>query len=187
MTGIIGTAGRDKAKPMTPALWRWMVNDAIERLDRSHEVHLVSGGAAWADHLAVWLFLDGLATGLTLHLPAPFDGTRFIGPQDSSASAANYYHREFSRVIGLDSLAMLDQAIEGGALITQEPSSNGYQGMIRRNAKVARDATTLIAYTFGRNKKPDNGGTADTWSKCMGERIHVPLPYLRGQTAKVNC
>jgi len=47
---IIGTAGRDKTIPMTRALWDWMLDDAKNRLKFKH--HLVSGGAAWADHLA---------------------------------------------------------------------------------------------------------------------------------------
>ena len=41
---IIGTAGRDKEKPMSLALWKFMLNDAYSRIPLG--AHLISGGAA---------------------------------------------------------------------------------------------------------------------------------------------
>lgn len=172
---IIGTAGRDKTKPMTLALWNWMLDDAERHVKFEH--HLVSGGAAWADHLAVALYINGKVDHLTLHLPAPFVNGRFNGPDNSSASAANYYHGRFSRTLGVDTMHGIAMAIDGGATVTHEPARPGYSGMFARNAKVAR-VDGMLAYTFGEGDVPADGGTRDTWDQCRGKRIHVPLPIL---------
>lgn len=169
---IIGTAGRDKSKPMTSDLWEWMVRDALMRVPRGS--HLVSGGAAWADHLAVDLFLSGHAGELTLHFPTPFD-KRFIGPQAGAASAANYYHSIFSRITGRNSLAEIQRALDIGAISTSEPAASSYGGMFARNAKVAQ-SEKMLAYTFG-IARPTGGGTLDTWNKCKGDRTHISLSF----------
>ena len=171
---IIGTAGRDKTMPMTLKLWQWMVSDARRRT--SADDHLISGGAAWADHLAVVMFLQRHVKGLTLHMPAPFDG-RFIGPSSSAASAANYYHDRFSQLVGVDTL---DQIAVAASMEncdgTFESERAGYSGMFARNNKVASGCDKMLAYTFGTGDTPADGGTRDTWDKCRGERVHIPLP-----------
>lgn len=173
---IIGTAGRDKTKPMTHELWNWMITSALGLVPKGS--HLVSGGAAWDDHLAVALFLNGHASYLTLHLPAPFDYASggFAGPANSSASAANYYHKLFSEAIGVDTLSQIEQAAcmpncDG----TFEFPSKGYGGMFARNNKVAQ-ADEMLAYTFGLSDVPADGGTKDTWDKCKGKKFHISLP-----------
>lgn len=171
---IIGTAGRDKSMPMTLALWQWMINDLAGRIN--HTDHLISGGAAWADHLAVSAFLNGFCKELTLHMPAPFDG-RFIGPSNSAASAANYYHDRFSQAIGIDTLEEISLAAAGDNCHgTFESERAGYSGMFARNNKVASGCDRMLAYTFGTGDTPADGGTRDTWDKCRGERVHIPLP-----------
>lgn len=174
---IIGTAGRDKTKPMNRDLWKWMLEDATSRIE--FESTLVSGGAAWADHLAVQLYIMGLADNLTLHLPAPLGPKGFTGPERSAASAANYYHQLFSRVIGVDTLAEVRLAIEGGAHATYEPEAHGYSAMFARNRKVAQ-ADAMLAYTFGTGDVPADGGTKDTWDQCRGQRTHISLPIFHG-------
>lgn len=174
---IIGTAGRDKSIPMTPALWSWMLADAAGRT--SQEDHLVSGGAAWADHLAVALFLKARAASLTLHLPAPFVEHLFVGPQGSAASAANYYHQRFSQVIGADTLQHVARALRTeNCNSTFEPVARGYRAMFARNRKVAAAVADglVLAYTFGEGDVPADGGTKDTWDQCKGRRIHIALP-----------
>lgn len=138
------------------------------------ENHLVSGGAAWADHLAVAMYMSGAVDNLTLHLPAPFDGTKFIGPEKSAASAANYYHQKFSRILGVNTLNEIAQVIAGGASVTYEPIAHGYGGLFTRNKKVAK-ADGMVAYTFGIGDVPADGGTKDTWDQCRGNRVHVSL------------
>ncbi len=172
---IIGTAGRDKNLPMDIRLWLWMLEDAKQRVARGS--HLVSGGAAWADHLAVALRLCGHVEHLTLHLPAPF-GVRFNGPEKSSAFAANFYHYQFSKVIGESSLSQI-MAVRDmeGVTITEEPAAPGFGGFFSRNKKVA-ECEWMLAYTFGTCGVPADGGTRDTWNKCRGHRSHIELPTL---------
>ena len=169
---VIGTAGRDKTIPMTRQLWEWMLEDARSRIPFG--VCLVSGGAAWADHVAVVLFLEGHVKALRLHLPAPFNG-RFEGPRNSSASVANYYHSKFSSIIGEDTFSHISKAIDMGAEVTYEAPSVGYSGMFSRNKLVAR-SDGMLAYTFGTGDTPADGGTRYTWDRSRGRRLHVPLP-----------
>jgi len=175
---IIGTAGRDKTKPMTKALWSWMITDVLSRVPKGAE--LVSGGAAWADHLAVYLFLSGHASKLTLHLPAPLVDGKFEGPSCSSGNVATYYHRKFSQVIGENNT--MRQIEQAGAMKnctgSFQPAAWNYQAMFVRNAIVAAQADEMLAYTFGPGDKPADGGTASTWNMCRGKRTHVSLPYL---------
>lgn len=171
---IIGTAGRDKTAPMTAGLWGAMTRDAAGRV-RAQDV-LVSGGAAWADHLAVHLFLEGLCSGLELYLPAPFDG-KFCGPRSSSASAANYYHERFSLVTRSNTLSQIGEAISRGALTHAQPEMAGYRGMFARNALVAKAADAVLAYTFGEGVATDSG-TGNTWAQVRGEKTHVSLDRL---------
>jgi len=180
---IIGTAGRDKTKPMTVALWQWMLNDARSRIPKGS--HVVSGGAAWADHIAVIMYLCGHAGGVTLHLPAPFVNGKFVDSGFKSAGgAANYYHRLFSETIQRDTLGQIAELIArswasgvADIHIGCEPPGPGIGGMFARNAKVAL-ADEMLAYTFGEGNQPADGGTADTWKKHQGPKTHVPLPIL---------
>lgn len=64
---IIGTAGRDKNHPMSAKHWDFMCNTVIAELEPDD--HLISGGAAWSAHVAVWAFRIGLVHNLSLHLP----------------------------------------------------------------------------------------------------------------------
>jgi hypothetical protein len=174
---IIGTAGRDKTIPMSMALWQWMLDKAKTLIPR--DAHLVSGGAAWADHIAVALFLEGYSDRLTLHLPAPLskESGWFIGSDRGSAVAANFYHQKFSKIIGRNSLAELLEAATWSTCDGTFEDLPGYRGMFVRNAKVAQ-CEAMLAFTFGKGNEPATGGTLDTWNKCQGERLHVSLPYL---------
>ena len=172
---VIGTAGRDKTIPMTHRLWQWMLDDIASRV--KWDDHLVSGGAAWADHLAIAMFLEGHVKTLTLHLPAPYVNGVFIGPYKSAASAANFYHRKFGNEIETNTLGEIEQAGNmehcHGSF---EPAAEGYGAMFNRNKKVAASAELVLAYTFGTGDQPADGGTKNTWDQCKGDRIHVPLP-----------
>lgn len=175
---VIGTAGRDKSQPMDASLWEAMLADLRGRVGKDDV--LVSGGAAWADHLAVHLFLDGHVGGLELFLPAPMvDGEFDPSIPESAASAANYYHGKFKAATGVDGLAEISVAIDMGATVSFEPAAPGYRAMFARNAKVARRSTGAIAYTFGEGDEPADGGTQDTWNQIKGPKTHVALGALR--------
>lgn len=176
---IIGTAGRDKTRVMDSALWEGMLSDAKKRVKPTDT--LVSGGAAWSDHLAVTLFNAGLVKGLQLFLPAPLTETGFTGPDQSAASAANYYHQRFLEQTGVDGLHEIHQAIKNGAQVTCEPPASGYAAMFARNKKVAAASNAVLAYTFGEGQEPEDGGTKNTWEQIRGQRIHVPLGDITHQ------
>lgn len=174
---IIGTAGRDANRHYTRTLWDQMLEDARSRIPE--DTHLVSGGAAWADHLAVALFLEGHASALTLHLPAPLDTEEgFLGPFKSAGSTADFYHRRFSQVIHEDTLGQIIRAARMDDFdATIEPEGPGYSAMFKRNAKVAADAQGVLAYTWGLGDVAD-GGTKHTWDliRCARQhKVHVSL------------
>ena len=173
MIAIIGTAGRDKTKPMTKALWGAMQRDVLVRVPKG--AHVCSGGAAWADHLAVFLFLFGHADRITLHLPAPMNHARLVGKYSTAGSVANYYHELFSNSIGRDTLADVIECVrtekcEG----TFEPVGLNMTTMFARNQQIAQ-CGSMIAYTWGEGAIPANGGTRHTWDHCRGTKVHVPL------------
>lgn len=173
---VIGTAGRDKSIQMSPRHWDFMCSTLADELQPGDT--LVSGGAAWADHVAVWAFGTDLVTDLTLHLPAPFVNGQFKGEYGTSGNACNYYHELFSRVMGFDSRNHLVQAImhKNVALTTQRESS-GYGAMFARNKLVAEQCTHMVAFTFGEGDVPADGGTKMTWDLAASkERCHVTIP-----------
>jgi len=185
--GIIGTAGRDPRFRwrMTRALYLRMYNHArvlTEELAEEYEwLRVVSGGAAWSDHLAVNLFLKEHAEELLLHLPSEFGPHGFRPVPEApdtrkAANAANRYHSMFSAAIRHDSLGDIQQALE-----FEGAESTVSAGFHARNRRIAQDAQILIAYTWGEQDFPTDGGTRHTWtcSKLPEERkIHVCLADL---------
>ncbi|WP_225784532.1 hypothetical protein [Xenophilus sp. Marseille-Q4582] len=173
---IIGTAGR--GTPLTKAHWDFMVATALEVIPAGR--HVVSGGAAWADHVAVRLLTLGHAGALTLHLPAPMDETdfSFVGVRKSAGSAANYYHHQFSQALGEDTRAELfDASQDDRCFGTFEPAAPGYSAMFTRNRKVAATATGgVLAFTFGEGDVPADGGTKHTWDLiASNKKFHYSL------------
>lgn len=171
---VIGTAGRDKERVMDASLWRRMTEDLSHRINPADV--LISGGAAWADHLAVHAYLHGWCSKLYLFLPAPFQGGHFLGGFPSSGNTANYYHKKFVQCAQVDGLKQIEQAIAKGAIVESEPVSASYAGMFARNKKVAAHATAAIAYTYGIGLTPADGGTLGTWKQIKSDdKIHVSL------------
>lgn len=189
MLAVIGTAGRDKTRTMDLPLWRAMCADIRGRVHSSD--HLVSGGAAWADHLAVHSFLNGWCDGLRLFLPAPLVLVRGQWKFEeagarSSGSAANWYHSRFSSAVGVDTLSQIALAHEQGATVECEPASSGFAGMFARNKKVARCCNAALAYTFNAGEEPADGGTMDTWKQVPpASRVHVDLGALQACVQQV--
>lgn len=174
--GLIGTAGRDKTKHMPLELYLWMLRSAYMNIPKGS--HVGSGGAAWADHLSVSLFLFGHASELTLHLPAPFENGRYVGPPKGAAQAANFYHEQFSRIIKRDTLGQIAKALTmPNVHVTYEKEMAGFGGFFARNAKVAK-MDKLYAYTFGLGEEPADGGTKHTWDLCQNEKHHITLPNI---------
>lgn len=179
---IIGTAGRrEDGQKLNRAIYNKMVRSAITLLNDKHEefgeqfgneIHLISGGAAWADHCAVSVYLLDLCDTLTLYLPAEWTGTDFSGTRDGEV--ANYYHRLFSEKMNGSSLAGIGRAKEKGASLII--NRNGFKA---RNLQVGR-VDILIAYTFGEKEDtPKDGGTLHTWNNSSATvKIHKQIQKL---------
>lgn len=175
---VIGTAGRDKNIQLLPKHWDFMCHTLAEELKPGDS--LVSGGAAWADHVAVWAFGTELVESLTLHLPAPFVNGQFIGEYGTSGNACNHYHKLFSNVMGFDSRHHLVQALlHKQVSLTTQRDAMGYGAMFERNKLVARDCTHMVAFTFGTGDVPADGGTKMTWDMAADkQRAHVSLTTI---------
>lgn len=176
---IIGTAGRgDDASKMTKELFQRMCQSAIGvltsewKLDLAR-VKLQSGGAAWADHVAVQLCND-LKIPITLHLPCQMDEKNKramdTGVADWKANPGrvmNAYHKQFTLKMGYDTLAELCGL-----------PSKIYSGFHKRNDAVA-NSDYVLAFTWGEGNVPKDGGTKYTWDKATtAKRKHIPLSTL---------
>jgi len=188
---VVGTAGRRyDGKKLTAQTFARMTQVAIAHILQEFPsgVNLVSGGAAWADHVAVELYLqaqqrdDLNIPSLTVYLPCQWDAKAEC-PRDSSrsphatASTMVSYHATFSKHIGRNSVKELARASEFGAVIDE--TGGGFHA---RNTRVARACTHLLAFTFASGDAPStDSGTFDTWAKCGKhcDKWHVQLPEFR--------
>lgn len=172
---IIGTAGRkDDAKRLSKKHFEAMCVVADGLIEQCKDINypistLVSGGAAWADHVAVTLFLEKKVPHLRLFLPCEFIGGSFrdngnTDPYKNPGGTANYYHRQFQKNTGINSLTQLQIAsAEGAELISVA------KGFHARNALVAK-SDFLLAMTFGNENQVKDGGTAHT-VECYLNRV----------------
>jgi hypothetical protein len=160
MLAIIGTAGRgEDIKKLTPDLWKRAKRLIYDFIVKDQTESLISGGAAWADHLAVQLYNKNLVRYLVLALPCKFDmeNCQFVEEGfRSCGNTANYYHKKFSKVMGVESLPQIKQAIDNDAEVY-----NG-SGFLERNLVVAKRANDCLAITFGDGPQLKDGGTAHT-------------------------
>jgi len=169
---IVGTAGRNEDKSrLSKDHFTAMYMVAEELLRQCAEnnypiTHLVSGGAAWADHVAVRLFLDKKAPHLRLFLPAKWEDGIYhdngiANLFQNPGQVANYYHKQFQLVTNIHSLSEIQIAnIEGAELIEVT------KGFYARNALVAK-SDFILAMTFGNKEQVKEGGTADTVRKYL--------------------
>lgn len=154
---VIGTAGRkDDRGRLTAGHYARMVQ-GVETLIahlklNTSTIQLISGGAAWADHVVVSLALNGIIdpTRLLLFLPTELSDYGYRGTDEASdktASTCNFYHQNFSKIIGRSSIDELLEVRRRGAVCNTDGG-----GFHARNAMVAKSVNpdgVLIAYTFG--------------------------------------
>lgn len=172
---IVGTAGRnDDAKKLSKKHFEAMCLIATGLMEQFAEnnypiTHLVSGGAAWADHVAVRLFLDKKAPHLRLYLPCQWDNGTFEdnGSDDhfkNPGRTLNRYHKAFQTNARINSLSDIQIARSEGAELL--PCKGGFFG---RNAMVAK-SDFLLAMTYGCEHEVKDGGTAHT-VRCYLDRV----------------
>jgi hypothetical protein len=193
---LAGSAGRqaDTSK-VSSSLYDLMFEETCRTIEKWNIEHLVSGGAAFADHLAVRAFLEDKTRRLTLYLPARFVGRSYQhNPrfQSNPGKTSNDLHTMFSKTCGIDSLGELAEAIRRGAIV------HVHEGFQTRNIHVAHAASHMLAFTFGsatnRELTPDDPGfqnpavaglkitkgTAHCWSEAWKCKLksHIDLNEL---------
>jgi hypothetical protein len=191
---VIGSAGRgDDASRLSIPLYDKMFENFCSYVDKWGIDTAVSGGAAFADHLAVRAYLEGKVSNLVLYMPAKFsmsDRAYLPNPQIqfNPGKTSNDYHRRFSKIMKIDSLKQISKALECGA------SQFVHEGFHTRNIEVATNCDYLVAYTYGNKSSVDlisgdpgftdakraglkDGGTAHTWGESWNchSKSHVNL------------
>ncbi len=197
---IIGTAGRgDDGKRLAADPERYltrMLQAARNVAKQVGATELISGGAAFSDHIAVLLFLeDPTRYSLTLELPAPFvtdgqGGYKYFDKgsgdfKNNPGGVSNHYMRLFLKAFRktrpdwspFNDLA----ALEGYPNVTK----NVGIGFLERNLVVAAKADHCLAMTFGNGRQLKDGGTAHTMSHFLakpnrGGAYHLDLNTLKG-------
>jgi 1-aminocyclopropane-1-carboxylate deaminase/D-cysteine desulfhydrase-like pyridoxal-dependent ACC family enzyme len=183
---VIGSAGRnDDILELNHHLFENMrikLKSIIEKdLKMSpSDVTLVSGGAAWVDHIAVVEYLSGKYGGLELHFPCKFIDGKYedngaYNWQNNPGKSANLYHKHFSTKIKHNSLEDIQNVIKDNNVNIYDH----YNGFHERNKAVGK-VDVLIAFTFSSTNKPKPGGTLHTWNcSNASKKIHVSLSSLK--------
>jgi hypothetical protein len=173
---IIGTAsGKGKYEAlMTQKTWDFMCTTAENHINKLtsdwSNVHIVSGGAAWSDHVAVHLFLKYPKSSLTLHFPCKWNSSKKQFEDNGKyhwaanpGRTANLFHFRFGRIIGTETLPQIQKAIDNGAIIV-----DNYVGFHDRNLSVGK-SSHLIAFTASKSDQPTDGGTFHTWENATSK------------------
>jgi hypothetical protein len=191
--GIIGNA-RNIPPPADAHLFSLMCKKAThiitDQLSLSlSDVVLVSGGAAWGDHVAVALYLEHRPlAGLELHIPCAWSSSNKAYEDTGSTDwrvnpghLANSLHRSFAAAVSRETLTEIEMAKHLGAVLVDTD-----KGFHARNTAIAASSDYLIAFTSDETE-PISGGTADTWKKFTREtkrRVHVNIPSLLQEEEK---
>lgn len=161
---IIGTAGRREDGPrLTSHHWDRMYAAASKVIEVEGIEALVSGGAAWADHIAV-------VKGSYANPKIPTKV--YLPSNERDIGIMRYYHASFSKLMGYDTYSEVFVA-----------NCDHHGGTFHdRNALVAADADIYLAMTFGDGPQVKDGGTAHTVGLMDARGIpgyHLDLNTLR--------
>lgn len=192
---IIGTAGRGEDGPKLASNAEGYVDRMLAAArkvaDLTKANHLVSGGAAWADHIAVLLFLSD-PTRFTLQIEAPAEfvtspsgGLEYVDTGERGKKAfianpggtCNYYHHSFADALGATRQhwsPFLDFALVAGHPRATIRVTHGFDP---RNALVA-ESKHALAMTFGQGATVKDGGTARTMKAFLSRADHGSAYHL---------
>jgi hypothetical protein len=176
---VIGTSGRYDldSKKLSHKHIIWMMDNIkiyIEEVLNTtcNNVILVSGGSAWADHVAICLYNENNFNGLELYLPTDFNLETKKYCNTHCGCILNDLHAKFTQKTNMNSLKQI-------ANIHKNPNVkiNILKGFFSRNTAIAKSCDHLVAFTF-HTKNPTKGGTADTWKKFKSQnKLHLDLNY----------
>ena len=181
---IIGSASGKKQNDhlLNKKTWNYMCqiseNYITEKITQDwSKIILVSGGAAWSDHVAVFLYLKHPGSHLILHLPCQWDYCNHQLADNGNyqwtvnpGKLANSLHFNFQKEIKKNTLQQIQLAINQGATIFDH-----YKGFFDRNIQVGK-SQYLIAFSFSQTNEPTDGGTFHTWKNSQSKnKIHFTL------------
>ena len=173
---VIGTAGRQGVK-LTSENYDKMYDRLKQYLSQydKNSIELISGGAAWSDHLAIRAYLDNIVYKLSLYLPCTWDYENDKYHENiNDGKMSNIYHNNFSKETKMNSFDQIAQAILSGAYVDESS-----KGCLDRNNKVAQNCDKMIAFTMSETDSPAKGGTQYTWNKAINkEKLHISIPTL---------
>jgi hypothetical protein len=134
----------------------------------------VSGGSAWADHLAVRLYNESVIEKLILYIPSTFRTEEKMFNTNYDGARLNQLHKKFSEVCNIDSLNEIALAVKKGGQVVKGDNFH------HRNTMIAKKCTHLVAFTFGIDE-PKKGGTYDTWVKTTQHnfKTHFSLATVK--------
>lgn len=148
-----------------------IVHFAISELNKIKKPFtLMSGGAAWADHLAIVIWnmyqidrsiFECTITNIILHLPCAIttDGYEDNGSKNwitNPGPLSNSYHRKFSSVLSVNTLA---------EIYDLGNKCKVYAGFHARNNAISK-CDILLAFT---DTNIMGKGTSYTWNKCKSK------------------
>jgi len=177
---VVGTAGRKgEHLKMDGNTMNTMIATVLHKMNEGGFTELVSGGAAWSDHVAVCVFNsmknEGKEVSLTIALPCKYENGKFYDTKEfnwrtNPGGTANYYHKLMcDRTNGEYHVGQIQDAINNGAKVIIG------KGFMDRNSVIAEKADELVAFTFGVGEIPKDGGTKNTWDKFDGPKKHYQL------------
>lgn len=195
---IIGTAGRGDDGPKlaarTEEYYHRMLDCVRHVAGRVGAKTLVSGGAAWADYLAIALFLhhpDDFTLELELpahwiedpHLGAVYYDTGVRDWEANPGGTSNHYLRKMSEQCFGFSTGYVPFEGMWDAQKHSRCTLRVTHGFHARNLLVAQ-ADHCLAMTFGDGKQLKDGGTAHTMRAFLerpnhGEAYHLDLNTLK--------
>lgn len=170
---IIGTSGRHNSElqVLTTKHMEFMMEKTYEYIETvmnttPENIILVSGGSAWADHIAIQLYLTKKFAGLELYLPSEFDPKKKRFKNTHEGRRLNFLHEQCQDKTGMPILNEITRVVSSA-----KASSNSRvkiiikRGFIQRNTLISKNNDHLVAFTFSSSDEPNGGGTADTWLK----------------------
>ena len=166
---IIGSACRNGThNKIRSNLYYNLCNKAIQKINEinnknNKKIIVVSGGAAFCDHIAITLYLYNYINELILYLPSSWNNNKYSDTKCGNIS--NYYHNLFSEKVGFNSLEQIQQSINKGAHIYN------YNNFYLRNKQIAL-SSYIIA--FGWDKNP-TGGTLQTLNLSTNNKIYITI------------
>lgn len=177
---VVGVSGNDPIdkKKLCAEHMTYMAENVLCYIENiikkpKSDIILVSGGSAWADHVAVQLYLTGEFAGIELFLPSRFDIKQKKYINTHEGRKLNQLHLECKEKTGMEVFEELTKTVSRKAVkVTIQ------RGFKPRNTLISKNCDYLIAFSFDPDV-PTKGGTLDTWQKVKhNNKIHISLTQM---------